>query len=79
MVIRVKEKIIHYLTVLKVMIKKEYQKPTMNVAQLKTQTHILQVSRANTTGLDRDLEYKKGTGDMDNAYSRQRGIWFNME
>ena len=47
------------------MIKKEYQKPTMNVVKLKTQAHILTVSQANATGLGEDLRYNRGYDDME--------------
>ena len=51
------------------MIKKEYQKPTMDVAQLKTKTYLVLVSQATTHGLggnDSDkLKYKGEEADME--------------
>ena len=48
------------------MIKKEYQKPTMNVVRLKTQHHLLIVS-ANSEGLGGSdkLNYDGDDADMD--------------
>jgi len=38
------------------------------MVKLNTQHHILNVSQANTTGLDNDnLNYNNGTGDMGDA------------
>ena len=57
------------------MIKKEYQKPTMNVVQLKTQAHLLIISNVQSNeGL------KRGTsGDMGGAYSRGSSGWDDDE
>ena len=52
------------------MIKKDYMKPTMNVVQLKHQTHILagSVRSVSTSGLDDDLGYDKDGGDQGYAW-----------
>ena len=49
------------------MIKKEYQKPTMNVVRLKTQHHLLIVSQADSEGLGGSdkLNYDGDDADMD--------------
>lgn len=49
------------------MIKKEYQKPTMTVVQLKTRGCLLTMSQVESTGLgDLDkLNYEGGIGDME--------------
>ena len=53
------------------MIKKDYMKPTMNVVQLKHQSHILagSLTDVSTSGLksndsDPDLDYDKNGGDQ---------------
>lgn len=49
------------------MIKKEYQKPTMNVVQLKTQGCLLTMSQVESTGLGGTdkLNYNGEDGDME--------------
>ena len=57
------------------MIKKEYQKPMMNVVQLKTQAHLLNISKVQSNeGLQRG-----GSGDMGSAWSRGGSGWDDDE
>ena len=58
------------------MIKKEYQKPTMDVFEAELEDQLLTVSQIGTTGLDEGLTTTGGTGDMENdAMSRGNSVW----
>ena len=58
------------------MTKKEYMKPAQTMVTLQ-HIQVLCVSQVSTTGLDEDLNYNKGTGDMESgAMTKENsGIW----
>ena len=63
------------------MIKKEYQKPEMNVVMIQeTQMLCGSLTDVTTTGLDDDNLELGGTGNINDAYSRRHNnVWDDYE
>ena len=48
--------------------KQEYQKPTMEVEHIQESEMLCALSQIKSTGLDDDLNFEGGSGDMDDAW-----------
>ena len=56
------------------MIKKEYQKPTMKVSEIDLNVQLL-VNSVQTAGLNEDLNYNGGSGNMEEGAMSRGSIW----
>ena len=62
------------------MMKKDYQKPTMNVVKMKMRSHLLNLSSTGATGLGEDtLTFDEKGGSQSSAWSRGNSVWDDDE
>ena len=60
------------------MTKKGYTKPALTIVTVQQAQMLCNVSRVGTTGLDVDLNYNKGTGNMSGAMVKRDRHSYNV-